>query len=82
LVLEIDPHIFAVLRSDPHHQEYILCLINASPEQQMVSIDLKTVNLPTAGSILELIEDEVIQINSRHLDLTLDGYQTMWLTAG
>ena len=81
-VLEIDPHIFAVLRSDPHHQEYILCLINASPEQQMVSIDLKTVNLPTAGSILELIEDEVIQINSRHLDLTLDGYQTMWLTAG
>jgi sucrose phosphorylase len=79
-ILDIDPHVFAVLRTDPNLNERILCLINVTPEKQTVAIDLEIVNLLDASSIRELVDNKEYTNDSDHLNLSLDGYQVMWLT--
>lgn len=79
-ILEIDPHVFALLRTDPNLNEHIFCLINVTPEKQTVAIDLEIVNLLDASSIRELVDNKEYTNDSNHLNLSLDGYQVMWLT--
>jgi glycosidase len=79
-ILEIDPHVFALLRTDPNLNEHIFCLINVTPEKQTVAIDLEIVNLLDASSIRDLVDNKEYTNDSNHLNLSLDGYQVMWLT--
>jgi sucrose phosphorylase len=67
-ILDIDPHVFAVLRTDPNLNERILCLINVTPEKQTVAIDLEIVNLLDASSIRELVDNKEYTNDSDHLN--------------
>ncbi len=78
-VLEGNPQVFMVARSDIEQRETILCLVNVSPNNQVGKIDLKSLEFPNSNSFLDLISGETIAPENEIISLSLDGYQVMWL---
>lgn len=81
-ILNISSQVFAVLRSDPIQNERLLCLINVTPNQKNVTIDLEEVKFTGRDPIVDLIDGSIYPNHSSSLDLSLESYQTMWLTEG
>ena len=81
-VFDNNRHVFTLLRSAARQQEHILCLINVSPQQQEVHIDLNELGLSNVNTFSDLLGDQSFHLDSGQLDLVIKGFQTMWLIAG
>jgi sucrose phosphorylase len=75
-------HVFTLLRSAALQQEHILCLVNVSPQQQEVHINLNELGLSNVNTFTDLLGDQSFHLDSGQLDLVIEGFQTMWLIAG
>jgi glycosidase len=80
-VLQSNPHVFTLLRSDLDHSELILCLVNVSSNSQRVKIDLEPLGATYSKPFLDLISGEFIEAEKENIRLILDGYQVIWLSA-
>jgi sucrose phosphorylase len=78
-VLESNQHVFTILRSDLVQKTQILCLVNVSPEDQEVMIDLTSLGIPDADSFLDLLDDKSYESDKGQITQVMAGFQTMWL---
>jgi sucrose phosphorylase len=83
-VLLLHEGLFALARTAPGNltggqEETVLCLVNVSPEQVDIQVDLSVWDLPQASAWHDLVQGEVYSTEQDRLALTLDGYQTLWL---
>jgi sucrose phosphorylase len=81
IVLENNPQIFSVLRSDVPKSTHVFCLTNVSPQEQQVRIELKPHGLENIYSFIDLIGDNVIFPVKGEILLNLKPYQTIWLAS-
>jgi sucrose phosphorylase len=80
-VIPANDALFALERSSPDGEETILCVINLSPEEQKVSLDVRTLRLPSVACWANLLSKDEIQVGGSQLELSLEPYQTCWLLA-
>jgi glycosidase len=78
-ILEINQHVFSILRSDLENSEDIICLTNVSPEKQKLQLDLSIFNSSQFERVNDLISSRSFVAKTHALDITIDGYQTLWL---
>jgi sucrose phosphorylase len=83
-VLGLHSALFSLVRSAPSHLtsgkvETVLCVVNVSPDQVNVQVDLKEWGLPQVSAWQDLIQGGVHSLQAGRLALTLDSYQTFWL---
>jgi sucrose phosphorylase len=81
-VLQTNNQVFSLVRSDPIQEELIMCLINASSENQRIEIDLRSLEISLPGSFKDLIGDKEYYPTKEYYSLNLESYQVMWLLAG
>lgn len=80
-VLNLDPAIFAVVRSAPDGSERVLCLHNVTGASETVSLDLAAQGLSDAATWCDAVTGQAFSVPSTDLTLTLAPYQVMWLTS-
>ncbi len=78
-VLTLDPHLFALLRTDQSGDEQILCLINVSSQTRKLSIPFSIFNLPPSTYWRDLVSGEDHPADDSCLELELEPYQYLWL---
>ncbi len=78
-VLKNNRHVFTILRSDLNQKTHILCLVNVSPEDQEVMIDLTDLGIPNADSFLDLLDDKSYASDEGQITQVMTGFQIMWL---
>ena len=78
-VLEIDPSLFALLRTAPDASEHLLCLINVTPQPMVAEIAPRKLNLPQSGSWHDVLFGGVHDTEESHLIIPLEGYRVKWL---
>jgi sucrose phosphorylase len=77
-VLDLEPRVFAVLRSSVGRDEQILCLINVS--SQDVSIEVpETELLPNESKMVDLVGGQEIAPSGGALSVDLAPYQVCWM---
>ena len=80
-LLDLDPAVFAVMRTAPNDFERVLCLHNVANAQVQISLDVFTQGLPTAATWCDALTGQEFITSSTSLMLTLAPYQVMWLVA-
>jgi glycosidase len=75
-VLDLDPAVFALLRTSPDGNERIVALHNVA--NAPVTVSLKKVPLDSVGRYTDLIANRPMQADA---ELRLDPYQVAWLKA-
>ena len=78
-VLKLIPPVFALLRTAPEEDEYVLCLVNISAEPVSLEIDLVCVGLGSIETWQELISGKLFHAKQHHLRVDLREYQYLWL---
>jgi glycosidase len=78
-ILEINRHIFSVVRTSQDKSQWVLCLVNVT--EQTVGIDLSHRELIALheNKWLDLIGNQVYQFSEDRYSLKLAPYQSMWL---
>ena len=77
-VLEIDPRVFAVVRTPVDNASRVLCLINVSAEEVEVSIAAADVGL-APGALANLLGESPVDAGDGLIELRLDPYAVCWL---
>lgn len=77
---QLEDSIFSLTRTSLDGGESILCLINVTPEVQLLEVSLDEIGLPRATQMGDLISGEKPQIQDGVLRLELDAYQSGWFT--
>lgn len=78
-VLPLHEALFAVVRTSPDRTETVLCLVNISPQFQVIQMDPLAWDLPHATLWQDLIGGYVYPLQEACLSLSLEAYQTLWL---
>lgn len=74
--------VFSVLRTSPDASEHILCLHNASPAPQDLSLNAQTLGVPLPAAVHDLVSGESWPVTGDALALRLKPYQVAWLCFG
>jgi sucrose phosphorylase len=82
-VLSLGDALFALARTPPtstgSEGGMVLCLVNVSSETQHVEIELADWDLPSAPIWRDLLEGNDYTAQAEALNLTVEGYQALWL---
>ena len=78
-VLSLHDNVFAVVRTSPDEEETILCLINVTPEKQILTFEPAEMNLPQEVNWTDLISGTTYRFLQSRSHLSLEGYQYIWL---
>jgi sucrose phosphorylase len=78
-VLRLRDAVFSLARTAPDGRETVLCLVNVSPDRQVVHVDLATLGLPLAAW-RDIISGETYGVTGGRLSIPVAGYQALWLT--
>lgn len=80
LILSLHNALFALVRTAPNdHSDKILCLINVSEKPQHISFDLLPEDLRSVRFWKDLLTDQTYSLPNARPDLTVAGYQVLWL---
>jgi sucrose phosphorylase len=77
-ILKIQPEIFAVLRTSPDKDQYILSVINVTDDEIQVTIPMKTVNI-SKQKWYDLISQNMYTFKEEEISITLKPYDVVWL---
>jgi glucosylglycerate phosphorylase len=80
-VLDLSEAVFATLRSSPERSHQILCLVNVSPLQQEIALDVGELGLSSASEWWDLIGEQEYRVDQGRLSVSLDAYQAVWLAS-
>ena len=78
-VLDFDPRVFAIRRIPRDGDASVLCLINVSGDDIVLSVPLSQAGL-SGGTYVDLVSDLTFTIAEDALTVTLEPYQVIWLT--
>ena len=78
-VLELSPHLFAVLRRCREGDGGLLAVTNITPELVSATIDLAPHGTGTDGTLTDLISGDPFPIREGQLTLALEPYRVLWL---
>jgi len=78
-IIDNQKHLFMLLRTSQGKHSSILCIINISPKEQHVDINLKDLDLDEHDAFHDLISDQLITSKHGRIQLTLEAYQILWL---
>lgn len=73
--------LFGLLRVNPNTQSRIICMVNVSSNSQAIEIDLKSLDLADHRTFHDLLSDQDFTSHNQQLNLDLDGFQCLWLSA-
>ncbi len=79
ITLKLEPGVFALLRVDQQGAERILCLVNVSPHQQELEIDLASWELDSFTHWQDLLSGQEYETSQSILFPRLSPYQYAWL---
>jgi glucosylglycerate phosphorylase len=77
-VINLNSSLFSIVRFIPHDRP-VACLVNVSPDDCVVCLDLAKYNLPTGWCWQDLIGGRSYSPTGSRLELTLAPYQSCWL---
>ena len=77
-ILKVRPEIFALLRTSPNEDQYILSLINITDDEIQIAIPLKEVQIFKQGWY-DLIRQDKHTFEDENISLTLKPYDVVWL---
>ena len=78
-VLQGFPSLFALIRSSIDKKKHVLCLHNIANQPSTVSVSLEKTSMDGATQLRDLISGNVIPMQGKILDLTLEPHQFRWL---
>jgi len=79
IVLDVDPLVFALLRTSLDGDQHTLCLQNVSDQVREISINLNELPLAEFDSLNDSFDEKKYALDNGHLALKLAPYQTAWL---
>ena len=77
-ILKVRPEIFALLRTSPNEDQYILSLINITDDEIQIAIPLKEVQI-FKQEWYDLIRQDKHTFEDENISLTLKPYDVVWL---
>jgi glucosylglycerate phosphorylase len=78
-ILKFNEAVFALLRTSTDQRARILCLVNATPNQQALTVNSGEIGLSEEDVWQDLIEGESFRAKGGKFSLVVEGYQSMWL---
>ena len=79
-VIKLQNQVFALMRYSLDNMEQVLCLINISPEAQLIDIELSNLDWQGALSLEDFISGERFITRDTRVQFTMTAYQTLWLS--
>lgn len=76
-IFKIKPEIFTLLRTSPQNDQYILSLINVTPDQCHISIPMETINIYNQ-EWYDLIDQKKYTFTGGNISLTLEPFGVVW----
>jgi glycosidase len=80
-VLDVDAALFALTRTSPDETEHLLCLHNITAKAQRIALNLNLLPFNKVDALIDLITAKTIPVQNATLELTLEPYDVLWLTA-
>lgn len=78
-ILIVDKSIFALIRTSIDQDSHTLCLINVTPENVNIKLDLDTLPLSNAVTLVDILTGDLFPVSQGQLRLTFTPYQVLWL---
>ncbi|MDY7029435.1 MAG: alpha-amylase family glycosyl hydrolase [Spirochaetota bacterium] len=80
-ILPTESSVFGILRMSPDNDEYVIALVNVSPDISTVSLPIEVLPKPVKNTFRELIGGEtmVATLDRNSLRFQLAGYGVYWL---
>ncbi|MCJ7701093.1 MAG: sugar phosphorylase [Anaerolineales bacterium] len=78
-ILSVDKSIFALIRTSIDQDSHTLCLTNVTPENVNIKLDLDTLPLSNALTLVDILTGDLIPVTQGQLRLTFTPYQVLWL---
>jgi sucrose phosphorylase len=78
LVLDLDRHVFALLRTSPDNRSRVLCIHNVSDQARPLCLDPTEFDTP-AGIWRDLLTDHTYELGQDSTTLSLPPYAVLWL---
>jgi sucrose phosphorylase len=80
-ILPTESSVFGILRMSPENDEYVIALVNVSPDISTVSLPIEVLPKPVKNTFRELIGGEtmVATLDRNSLRFQLAGYGVYWL---
>ena len=76
-ILNLDPAVFAVVRTSKEPEDAVLALQNVSGSSVRVTVDRRDLGVKDASSVVDLVSGK--RLNPGEQEIELQPYQTMWL---
>jgi len=76
-ILNLDPAVFAVVRTSEEPEDTVLALQNVSGSSVRVAVDRLDLGVKDASSVVDLVSGK--RLNPGEQEIELQPYQTMWL---
>lgn len=80
-VIQNHSEVFILLRANAEKNSVILCLVNASPSEQLLELSLDIAGLDKYSEFQDLLSEKYFPSQDGNLHLKLGAYQAMWLSA-